>query len=228
MTQHSSTTDQTEERPTAKVKDASSTRKAGREINEKYQDVKRKAAETKDRFAEKASDTASTVKKESRAMAKEVVHKGRDVGSSVYEALSENLFPAILTGIGVAWLTAGIVRGRSDSRPKPGIYRDSVSSTKETLSEWSDKAKNFTQDTVSDIGDKAREVTHRAKAGSRRTREKSKEVITSNSLYVAGALFAMGALIGLALPETGRERQLYGEMREDLQEGRKNVETDAG
>ncbi|MFZ0243294.1 MAG: hypothetical protein WAL90_16770 [Desulfobacterales bacterium] len=213
MTQNTTTSGQTEEPAVVKTKKESTrVKEAVREVEDKYQDVKKKAAETKDRVTEKMAETASAAKRESRAIAKEAARKGKDAGGAVYEALSENLFPAILTGLGVAWLTAGIVRSRSDSRPQPGIYRESVSTAQEKLSEW---------------GDKAKEVTQRAKASSRRTRRKTKDVITNNPLYLAGSLMAIGALIGFAFPETRREKELYGEVREEFQEGRKSVETES-
>ncbi len=212
MTQQSTVSEQTEEPAADKMKrETNRAKKAGREVEEKYQDVKKKATEAKDRLADKMAETASTAKKEGRAMAKKAVRKGKDTGGAVYDALSENIFPAVLTGIGVAWLTAGIVRSRSESRPQPGIYRDTVSTAQEKLSEW---------------GDKATEVTRRAKAGTRLTREKSKDVYTNNPLYLAGSLMAIGALIGFALPETRRENRLYGEVRDEFQEGSNNGESD--
>lgn len=212
MTQESTVSGQREEPTVGKMKkETSRVKKAGREAEEKYQDVKKKATEAKDRLADKMAESATTAKREGRAMAKKAVRRGKDTGGAVYDALSENIFPAVLTGIGVAWLTAGIVRSRSESRPKPGIYRDTVSTAQETLSEW---------------GDKAKEVANRAKAGTRQTREKSKDVYTNNPLYLAGSLMAIGALIGFALPETRRENRLYGEMRDEFHEGRKSGEGD--
>ena len=185
------------------------TKKSAEEIQEKYKDAKKKAAATKDRVSKKISATAATAKESSREAAEKVVHKSRRVGTAVYETVSENLFPVILTGIGAAWLTASIVRSRSESASRRG----------ETDYGISDKAKEVTE--------KAREATEKAKAVYHRTGEKSKEIITTNPLYVAGALLAVGALIGFAFPETPHEKQLYEEMRGEMTEGKKTEDAES-
>ena len=178
------------------------TKKTAEEIQEKYKDAKKKAAATKDRVSEKISATAATAKESSKEAAEKVVHKSRRMGTAVYETVSENLFPVILTGIGAAWLTASIVRSRSESASR-------------------------TRETDYGISDKAKEVTEKAKAGYHRTGEKSQEIITNNPLYVAGSLLAVGALIGLAFPETPHEKQLYEEVRDEIAEGEKTGDAES-
>ena len=175
-------------------------KKVTEKAEEKYHELKRKASEAGHRYSEKLSDTAATAKKESMRAARVVADRTRDAGTTVYETISDNLFPAILTGIGAAWLTASIIRSRSNSG-----YQT-----------WAET------ETGSRAREKAKEMTRRAKVESRRGKEKVKQIASGNPLYIAGALTIMGALIGLALPQTGRESRFYDEMQHGLNEGEKN------
>ncbi len=172
-------------------------KKIAEKAEEKYHDLKNKAAEAGHRYSEKLSDTAATAKKESTRAARLVADRTQDAGTAVYETISDNLFPAILTGIGAAWLTANIIRSRTSSGDQTWTPSETASRIKGT----------------------ARDMTRRAKAESHHGKEKIKQVAHSNPLYIAGALTVMGALIGLALPRTLRENQFYEEVQHGLKEG---------
>ncbi|RJQ65507.1 MAG: hypothetical protein C4530_00600 [Desulfobacteraceae bacterium] len=182
--------------------EASRSEKMKKEAQEKYEELKETAFEKKERLSRKWSDTAA----ETRRAARQVGHKAKDAGTSVYDAISENLFPTILTGIGAAWLTASILRSRSESDMKI----ESSFQAQGTKARIGDKAM--------EVGDKAKEIKERAIERSRRTREKSREMMTKNTFYVAGALAGMGLLIGLAFPETEGEQRIADELREEFRE----------
>lgn len=175
---------------------------AGKEAEKIYHDLKVKMAEFKDRFSEIFSEKTSTVE-EGKKTAREVAYRARDAGTAVYHTVEENLIPVALIGAGAAWMITNLLRSGPESEPELEKHSEPESTIKETGAR---------------IGEKAKEVSHRAWEGSRRAGEKSKEIAMNNLLYVGGALLTMGVLIGLALPNTRREKRLYDEMREELME----------
>jgi ElaB/YqjD/DUF883 family membrane-anchored ribosome-binding protein len=106
-----------------------------------------------------------------------------------------------------------------------GANRGMADKARETTSQIQDKA----QDVAGQIGDKAQQVTDQAqmqisewadtaqeKAG--RFRSRFEEVLDENPLLIGAAALALGAAIGLSLPETRKEDELMGTMRDDLME----------
>jgi hypothetical protein len=65
--------------------------------------------------------------------------------------------------------------------------------------------------TARDMGDRATETAHRVKGGFER-------LLESNPLMVAAAAVAVGATVGLALPETETENEWLGETRDTMVE----------
>jgi ElaB/YqjD/DUF883 family membrane-anchored ribosome-binding protein len=78
-----------------------------------------------------------------------------------------------------------------------------------------------------DARDRLERTTHRARDSAqrelRRARELSEQTLDSHPLAVAAAAVAAGACIGLLLPETRREGELFGPRRERLMDDAKQV-----
>ncbi len=193
-------------------------------IKQKAEGIVDKAAAAKDQVSEKMSQTAAKGKK----AAGEAAHTVRHAGEDAYDFVEENLIPIILISAGAAWLTASLLRSSSGSSSRTQNYTGAYggAASRDTGSGIGEKAGDMTRrakDAVSGIGEKAGDMTRRAKEAaqrakeqSRRTRRKSKRLFTENALLVAGGCAALGALIGFAVPETGRERQIYGEVRDKM------------
>jgi hypothetical protein len=64
----------------------------------------------------------------------------------------------------------------------------------------------------------SREAGEQLRRTSRRARNRFAELLESNPLMVGAAALAVGAAVGLALPETERENEWLGEARETLAE----------
>ena len=187
----------------------------------KFDDVKKKAEEFKGRFAEKFSETAETARVEGKKKAQQALHKTQEVGSSIGEAISENLFPVILTAVGAAWLITGLLRKRSNGYETEYDIDYSAEGQEHHLG-LGEKAKEISRrarEESEHAREKARELTRRAREESLRTKEKSKDIVINNPFYVAGAFAAAGLLLGLTFPETRRETRLYDEIRKDVKEG---------
>jgi ElaB/YqjD/DUF883 family membrane-anchored ribosome-binding protein len=69
------------------------------------------------------------------------------------------------------------------------------------------------------ISDTTRGVRDRVQSGTRRVREsRAWDVVESNPLVLGAAGAVVGAILGLAIPETERENRLMGEKRDALKE----------
>ncbi len=188
------------------------------EAREKLKETREFASEQseqKERLAEKWSETAEKGKR----VAREPGNRAKNAGAAAYESIGENLLPTILTGIGAAWLMASIVRNRSsrsdydydyEQEYARGFYGEPSSEAESVKSRIEDKA--------GEMADRARMLKERAREGSRRTKEKSWEFVSSNPFYAAGAAMAAGLLVGLAFPQTRAEQSLFRDVRDELPE----------
>ncbi|MFO7965893.1 MAG: hypothetical protein R6U50_18345 [Desulfobacterales bacterium] len=169
------------------------------EKEELKKNVEMKAAEMKEQFSEKFSETVGTAGERGRNAAEKAVQGARDIGVSVNDAVQEHLLPILLIGMGAAWLTAALMRRHSESASEAGPE----SAIRETASGFGEKAKQFTQ---------------RARESSLKRKDKSKAIATKNPFYLAGALAGIGMLIGMSFPETRQENRIYDEMRKGAAE----------
>lgn len=179
-------------------------------LGKRAEELKEKATAAKDQASAKVTQTAVRAGEKGKQAFAATARTAREAGDATYDFVEENLFPIILISAGAAWLTTSLLRSSSKSSPRD----------RTDTGEFGDTG---TRDTGSDIGEKAGDMTRRAKdAGqrvkemSRRTTRKSKQLFTENALLIAGGCAALGVLIGLAVPETGKERRLYGEVREQM------------
>jgi ElaB/YqjD/DUF883 family membrane-anchored ribosome-binding protein len=171
---------------------------------ERYDDLEEAASEKMDRISEEWP--AATEK--ARQTAREAGYHARTAGAKVYRAVSENLLPTIVTGVGIAWLTAGVLKDRTDAGQR-------------MTSEYArraQEARSRVQDKTRKAGEKAKDMGQRVRDRTRRTKDKSKEVVTENTFLIAAALAGVGVFLGLALPESRRERRLFSEMRDEIQQ----------
>jgi len=154
---------------------------------------------------EKAEDTMETT----RRMADRLVDDGRMNGLA-----------GAMVGIGAAWLL--IERWRTSTREQSwrrehGMNDDVQSgawSRKGVVGESYQRASA----TARQMGDRAAETAHRVRSGFER-------LLDSNPLMVAAAAVAVGATVGLALPETDTENEWLGETRDTMVEQAQEVAT---
>ena len=160
------------------------------------------------------------------------------------ETVRENPLPAALTGIGLGWLfmsarkrSSGRVTSRdeayysydySPSYGYPPRYegqevdgpsngqaleraRDRVGETASQAQDKAGQVASQAQNQVSRLGDQAQYRTRRAG-------EEFQRVLRENPLTVGAIVAGVGAAIGLALPETGKENEVMGEARDTFVE----------
>ncbi|MBX3013001.1 MAG: DUF3618 domain-containing protein [Caldilineaceae bacterium] len=80
---------------------------------------------------------------------------------------------------------------------------------------------------ASQLGEQMSHMGEQAQAYARQTGQQLQRSLEDNPLVFGGVALAIGALIGLALPETRRENQLMGEWRDEVVHSAQNVAQDA-
>jgi len=183
---------------------------AGAAAEEKYRDLEEAAGHKVDPISGKWAETAE----ETRQGGTEAGAETRGPGAAVVHAISENLLPTIVTGIGIAWLTAGVLKDRTEAGRK--LTAESSRRAREIESRFEEKRRQ--------ANEKAREMKERVREGSRRTKDKSREMVAEKTFLIAGALAGVGLLMGLALPETRKEKKLMNKMREEIQHAQETPE----
>jgi hypothetical protein len=193
--------------------------------------VKNATTERVRKMAGSASETAQGAMESTREMA-----------GNLAEGARQNAIPAAMIGIGVAWLLIDRFRDRRDrdwrqyesrgyasSYRTPGYYggdeyyRARASSPYGTgYSEYGSSDYDAENRTPADyeegLSSRVEDVRERALRTGRRARGGFERLLHSNPLMVGAAALAVGAAVGLALPETERENEWMGEARDNVVE----------
>ena len=82
------------------------------------------------------------------------------------------------------------------------------------------------QDAASTVADKAGDLADRAQWQAQQTRGWLEQTWNDSPLVVSGAALALGAIVGLSIPETPMEDQLMGETRDNLVQKAQGVAQD--
>lgn len=192
-----------------KVTHSEKRRQLQAEIEEKRRDIHRRLAAIQHRFSPRRaanSDSAAAgeeIMGRNERLAKENRNTAGRAGEQIYEAVCDNLFATAMVGVGVAWITSSVLRrlaGNGGGRMHQ--TKEKLSDTAETVGEKAREAAEHTRKKAESFAEEAESVGERAGEEAREVAEKSKEIVERNPLYVGGALFAIGALIGLAIPQT--------------------------
>ncbi len=72
----------------------------------------------------------------------------------------------------------------------------------------------------------AQDAAHLVSENARIARERGKETVEQHPLAVAGALFGIGLLLGVAFPSTKREDRLFGEESDELKQSARRIGED--
>ena len=146
-----------------------------------------------------------------------------DTGSGILETIRENPLPAAMAAIGIGLLVMNRSTGRREYRADrywEGSWRDAdeyragygtgpgmTERAGETLDQVGQKAGRVASEVRSTVGDLPDQVGTTA----RDVGWNAQRVLEDNPLAVGAAAFAIGAAIGMALPETEVERNVLGQ-----------------
>ena len=146
-----------------------------------------------------------------------------DTGSGILETIRQNPLPAAMAAIGIGLLVMNRSNGRSAYRADrswEGGWRDAdeyrtgygtgagmTERASETLDQVGQKAGRVASEVRSTVGDLPDQVGTTA----RDVGWNAQRALEDNPLAVGAAAFAIGAAIGMALPETEVERNVLGQ-----------------
>jgi ElaB/YqjD/DUF883 family membrane-anchored ribosome-binding protein len=164
--------------------------------------------------------------------ARGLAEQGRDVAGGMTERMKESPIPYVMIGVGVGWLLLnsrgnGSVTYKRDLANRgwsTGRYRDNDELWEEDESQsWSES--------MGDMASRARERlgATRGRLGDygSRTQNSLDSWIRQNPLAFGIAALAVGAAIGLSLPETEAENEWMGETRDTLVERAQEMKDNA-
>jgi cell division septum initiation protein DivIVA len=172
--------------------------------------------------AEAASDKAQRAMERTRRIADDLADGGR-----------MNTIASAMIGIGSAWLL--MERWRNSGRRRFGSMSEYEYGDERYRTRWARQpgVEQYDAHSASDEGvvsqsynraaSMAHEARYRAKETTRRARSGFAHLLESNPLMVGAAAMAVGATIGLALPETERENEWMGEARDNLMDRAQDV-----
>lgn len=172
-------------------------------------------------------------------MTDQATRKVKGLGESVMETIRQNPVPAVMAGIGLSWLvTASMTNGSSQTSynhyqshngsnygasrmgngQTQGKVQEIASDVQDKAGQLVDDARNQVQNLTEEAREKADEMAWRLQEQKRMAADRFSQLLNERPLAVAAAAFAIGAAIGLSLPETPQENQLLGEMRDNFVE----------
>ncbi len=123
------------------------------------------------------------------------------------ETIKQNPLPAALAGIGIGWLLMKRQNGSSGDQPSSQPSGQMQQRAGETVSQAQERAGEM----VSSARETAGQLASQSQGQVQR-------LLQESPLAVGGVALALGAAVGLALPETQQEHQLMGEARDRLME----------
>jgi hypothetical protein len=180
------------------------------------------AAAAADRVKDAATAAARDVAAIATEKAEDAMETTRRMADRLVDDGRMNRIAGALVGIGAAWLL--VERWRRSAREQywrrehgmdydydveSGPWREGV--VGESVQRASATARH--------MGDRAAESAHRVRSGFER-------LLHSNPLMVGAAAIAVGATVGLALPETETENEWLGETRDTVVERAQGVATE--
>jgi hypothetical protein len=142
-------------------------------------------------------------------------------GNTVLARVRNNPVPAVMAGIGLAWLWfSDRGNGRSDGWERS--YRSDRNAGRNTTERWRESARS-----EQGVMDRASEIGERSGEMMRRGRNNLELMIRDYPLAVGAAAAVLGATLGMVVPETERENALMGEARETAVERAQEAATGA-
>ncbi|HEY1387463.1 MAG TPA: DUF3618 domain-containing protein [Ktedonobacterales bacterium] len=187
-------------------------------------------------------------------MAGDVADTARETGSTLMNTIRENPVPVALTAIGLGWLLFSARREAADrrdweyryGRPRVydrrygnGYYRNDyrsyqqqgqgnsrVEQMTDRVQDAAAKAGNQVQDAMSNVADRAGDMVDYTQAQAQRAQGWLERAWGENPLLLAGGALVLGAIAGLAIPETPIEDRMMGEARDTMVQKAQGVAED--
>ncbi len=176
-------------------------------------------------IAEQVSEVVREVASRSvSTMANSAQDAAKNVGSSLLDKARQNPIPLALIGLGV-----GLFVAQAPLRRAQGQVAQVAQQAQGTAGQIAERAQDTTGQLVAQAQDAAGQVVDQARAqasqlGAQVGQQAAQagtwlqDALHANPLAVGATALAVGAIIGLMLPETPQEHQLMGKTRDALVE----------
>lgn len=186
------------------------------DVASKVGDVAGQVRDTAGNVAGQVRDTAGEVAGTVAQTAGDVAGQTGDVASRFLRTLSENPIPAALAGISLGWLyMQSNSQGRVRLHEARHVAGDVASQAGDTVGRLAETAGET-------VGNVAEGVKYQASE----TQSQFQRMLLENPLAVGAIAVAVGAAVGLAVPETPQEHQLMGSARDKLVDRAQSVAQD--
>ena len=184
-----------------------------------------------EQMANTVADTASEFVEDARDTA-------QDAGSGLLETVKRNPIPAAMAGIGIGWLLMNRSSGSSSRRAVYGAAswprderdergerydRRHTDRSRGAVDQVGQQAGRIADDTRSAVG----QVPDQVGGAVRDAQWNAQRMVEDNPLAVGAIAVAVGAAIGMALPETQTERRVLGPATEKAISTAEQTATDA-
>ena len=163
-------------------------------------------------------------------MTSNVMDSATDASGGVIETIRRNPLPAAMAAIGIGWLLMNRSDGRGSYRSNgswndrwrdnerygysgyPDASRDRSVTDRagETFDQVGRKAGQVADDVRSTVGSTVGQLPDQVGSTAREVGWNAERLVRDNTLALGAAAFAVGAAIGMALPETEVERNVLG------------------
>lgn len=152
----------------------------------------------------------------------------KDVGSTIIETITENPIPAALAGVGLAWLWMSREQSQEDEawerRSRYGNgYASAFAQADEDSGGIANQAQERAGQVAEQIQERAGDLAGGAQDQARRAQRGLDRMLHEHPVAVGVMASAIGAAIGLALPDTEPENRMLGEAREQVMEQAKET-----
>lgn len=148
------------------------------------------------------------------------------MSQGIVERVKDNPIPAALAGIGLGWLAMG-GNDRADEYDDDRSYPTRASSYDDGSDSMTSQVSGTVSNAASGVADAAQQVSartqemaqdarRRVKQTGRRAQSELQRMTQENPLAVGAGALLLGAIVGLAVPETERENDLLGEARDSV------------
>jgi ElaB/YqjD/DUF883 family membrane-anchored ribosome-binding protein len=162
-------------------------------------------------------------------MTSNAMETATDAGSGILETIRRNPIPTAMAAIGIGWLLMNRSDGRGSYRPDAGYdrWRDNerygyagypnagrdrgvTDRAGETIDQVGRKAGQVADDVRSSVGSTVGQLPDHVGSTAREVGWNAERLVQDNPLALGAVAFAVGAAIGVALPETEVERNVLG------------------
>ena len=197
-------------------------------IRENIEETRAELSETIDAIQERLSpehlkEQATSAVREAtvgkaEAAVSNATETARGAGARMLETIKQNPLPAALAGIGIGWLVMKSRSGSSGSQSSGQSSGQMQQKVGETVGEVQERTGQMVSGAQERTGQMVSGAQERVGQVAQQTQGQAQRLLQENPLAVGGIALALGAAVGLALPETQQEQQLMGQTRDRLLE----------